>query len=211
MTVRFKVLMAAMMAVLALSFAVGTANALRSLSISGPTTLTLNSRVTFVAESAEVICNATITKTLSRVIPKVEGILVGKITRVDTPPTKPEANCRSSVSTLTNIEIRGLEREENGRILKHVILGTLPNITGISFFIDRFQASFTTGFTGRCGYESPAEGLLVLAPVETRGNVGNLVIGRNTAVRIEGGFLCPRIGELVGTLVPLQTTGVKLI
>jgi hypothetical protein len=209
MTVRFKVLMAALAAVLALSFAVGTANALRSLSIGGPTTLTLNGRITFTSEFAVIECNATITKTVSRIIPKVDHILVGKITRVETerPPTP---TCRSSVGRLSNIEIRNLEREEFGRILKGTILGTLPTITGILFLVDRFQASFTTEVSGRCGYESPERGLPVLASV-SRGVIGRLRFQPNRAVRIEGGAFCPRTGELSEQMEPLQTTTVTLI
>jgi hypothetical protein len=211
MALHLKMLTAAVVAALALSLA-GNASALRSLSISGSTTLNLNSRLTFAAEGFEVICNATITKTVSRVIPKIDHVLVGKITRVDTPLTKPEANCRATGGlTLTNIEVRGLEREENGRILKGVILGTLPRITGMLFLIDRWQLSFTTTQIGRCGYESPERGLPELAGVEARGNIVNLTIEPNRLVRLEGGFLCPPTLEVVGTLVPLQTTNLRLI
>lgn len=212
MTTRIRVLMAAMVAVLALSLAVGVANALRSLSISGSTTLTLNGRVVFTGEGVRVECNATITKTISRVIPKVNRILIGKITRVDTPAVKPEANCRSSIGRLSNIEIRGLEREENGRIFLNGILGTLPRITGLLLFVSRFQASFTTEISGRCGYESPVEGLGVLAAIDAAGNVGELTFLRNEAIRLEGGIFCPRRNEgLSGTLRPLQVTNVRLI
>jgi hypothetical protein len=211
MTMRFRVLMAAMTAALALSFAVGTASALRSLSISGSTTLTLNSRLTFASEAVQVICNATVTTTVSRVIPKIEHILIGKVTRVEFSRTLPEANCRSSVSRLSNLQVIGLEREERARILKSSILGTLPNITGVLFYVDGVQASFTTDTEGRCGYEAPEPGVAVLAEVEARGNIGNLRFERYTAVRIEGGIFCPRTGEFVGTLIPLQTTNVRLI
>jgi hypothetical protein len=210
MTTRFKVLMAAMVAVLALSFAVGTASALRSLEITGSTTLTLNGRLTFTSEFAVIECNATITKTISRAIPKVDHILVGKITRVEVPRTLPEANCRSSTGRLSNVEIRGLEREEKGRILKGTILGTLPNITGILFLVDEFEASFTTEISGRCGYKSPERGTPVLVEV-IRGNIDRLRLEPNRAVRTEGGIFCPRTGELLGNMTPLQTTGVRLV
>jgi hypothetical protein len=212
MTIRFKVLMAAMTAVLALSFAVGTANALRSLSISGPTTLTLNGQLTFTSSAGSVECNATITKTVSRTIPKIDHILIGKITRVDVERTIPSRTCRASFSRLNNIEIPRLEREETARILKGVILGTLPRITGILFLVERFLASFETDFTGTCPYESPARGLPVLAPVEARGDIGRLRLEPNAAVRLEPhGLFCPATGELLGEMTPLQTTNVRLI
>lgn len=211
MTARIRVLIAAMVAVLALSLAVGTASALRSLSIHGPQTLVLNGIARFSSEFAIITCNTTITKTISRVIPKITGILVGKVTRVDFPATKPEANCRSSVGRLTNIEVRGLEREEFSRILLAGILGTLPEITGILLLVSRFRASFTTEISGRCGYEAPAAGLPVLAALDAAGNIGDLVLERNAAVRLEGGIFCPRTGELNATLRPLQRNIVLLI
>jgi hypothetical protein len=209
MTIHRKAWITAVLAVFMLTLAVGAASALRSLSISGATTLTLNTRWRLASEFATIECNMTITKTVSRVIPKVDHILIGKITRVVT-GRAPEANCRSSSGTLSNIEIRGLEREENGRILKGVILGTLPNITGILVLIDRLQVSFTTELSGRCGYESPERGIPELAEVN-RGTLGRLRLEANRLVRLEGGIFCPRTGEWIGDLTPLQTTGVTLV
>jgi hypothetical protein len=206
-----KAWIAALLAALMFTFAVGAASALRSLSISGSTTLTLNGRFSLISEATRVECNATITKTISRVIPKVDHILIGKITRVDVERTMPSPTCRSSSGTLSNIEIRGLEREEFGRILKGTILGTLPNITGVLLLVDRFQASFTDSTAGRCGYESPERGLPGLVEVEARGNLVRLRLEANRAVAIEGGIFCPRTGEFLGEMTPLQTTGIRLI
>lgn len=200
-----------MVAVLALAFAVDVASALRSLSLSGTTTLTLNGRVRFASEFATIECNVTILRTISRVIPKVVGILVGKIIAVHVPVTLPEPNCRSSVGRLTNIEIRGLEREEIARLFLVSFLGTLPRITGLLITVQRFQASFTTEISGRCGYESPAGGVGVLAAIDGASNLGNATFLANRAVRREGGIFCPRTGELSGTLIPLQVTNVRLI
>jgi hypothetical protein len=50
MTIHLKALTTAVLAALMLTFAAGTASALRSLSIGGVTTLTLNGRISFSSE-----------------------------------------------------------------------------------------------------------------------------------------------------------------
>jgi hypothetical protein len=212
---RLKVFMAAMAAVLAFSLLAGSASALRSLSITGETTLTLNGRMTFTNEVGDIICNATITKTISRVIPKIDHILVGKITRIDTARPR-EANCRFAEEGIFR-EFREiiflLEGEERGRILKKTILGTLPNITGILFLIDQLRGGFVIG-ANRCLYETPrtGESLGVLAEVNREGLIGRLrTLTPNTENLIEGGAFCPRTGELRGELTALQRTFIRLI
>jgi hypothetical protein len=212
MTIHRKAWITAVLAALMLTCAVGTVHALRSLSISGPTTLTLNGRLTIASGAGTIECNVTMTNTISRTIPKIDHILVGKVTRVDVERTIPSATCRSSFSRLNSIAIPGLEREETARILKGVILGTLPRITGILFLVERFQWSFTTDLTGTCAYESPERGLPILAAIEARGNISRLRIEPNASVGLrENGFFCPAALELLGELTPLQTTNVRLI
>jgi hypothetical protein len=73
---------------------------------------------------------------MSRTIPKTNGILLGRITRIVT--NRPEANCsvNRELGTLTGIIILAPEpREEAGstkcRLFYNSIAGTLPNITTI--------------------------------------------------------------------------------
>jgi hypothetical protein len=213
MVMRNKIIMAALAAVFALSLMAGTATALRSLSITGSTTLTLNGRITFeTGGNLEVICNSTVTKTISRVIPKINEVLIGKITRVDTArPNEP--NCRASGANLERIDILGLEREEEGRIYYKGILGTLPRITGIEVRVKRFRASFTAevfGIRQTCLYE-PERPLEILAPVDANGVILELRITPITAVRLSGGGFCPATGKLKERLTPLQRTTIILI
>jgi hypothetical protein len=65
-----------------------------------------------------------------------------------------------------------------------------------------------------CLYESEPEGGHADAEVDSRGVVrrGEIGLNHGRLVREAGGsFLCPRTGELVGQMTPLQTTIVRLI
>jgi hypothetical protein len=208
-----KVFTAAMAAVIALSLLAGSASALRSLSITGSTTLTLNGRLTLSNSVGDLICNMTVTKTISRVIPKIANVLIGKITRIDTARPR-EANCMLTgeefFRRLERIEFL-LEREERARIFKGTILGTLPNITGILVSIDQLRGGFVIS-GNRCLYETPREGLGELAEVNREGLNGRLIIlSGSTESLIEGGAFCPSTFELRGSLTPLQRTFVRLI
>ncbi|HYV14504.1 MAG TPA: hypothetical protein VE972_00600 [Conexibacter sp.] len=202
----------AMATVFALSLLAGSASALRSIEIgASETTLVLNGRMTFTNPVSDIICNATVTKTISRAFPKTSGILIGKITRIDTARVR-EANCRLAgeelFRRLESIEFL-LEGEERGRIYYNAILGTLPNITGILFLIKQLRGGFVIS-RERCLYEPPVEGSGVLAEV-SRGVIGRLRLLRNTQGLVVGGGLCPGSGELRETLTPLQTTTIRLV
>jgi hypothetical protein len=214
MFMRNKIITAALAAVFALSLMAGTASALRSLSITGSTTLTLNGRLTFESGgNLEIICDFTFTKTISRIIPKIDEILIGKVTRVDTPTPKPRENCRASSGTLEAITILGLEREEEGRIYYKGIRGTLPRLSFLQWLWKHIKAAFTAEVLfvrQTCLYE-PERPVPVLASVDASGVIGNLRIEPVRATRISGGGFCPPTGTLKGELIPLQRTTVVLI
>jgi hypothetical protein len=151
------------------------------------------------------------------VIPKIDHIQIGKITRIDAERTIPSPTCRSSVGTLSRIAFLNLERAEWGRILKGTILGTLPNITGILFLIDKLLGALTTNFTGECEYESDGveargERILPVLATVSRNVIGDLRVDTPNENRLlRGGAFCPRSIEWVGTMRPLQTTRIILI
>jgi hypothetical protein len=219
MATRSKFLLAALTAALALSLAVGTASALRSLSIEGETTVVGEGLVSFAGGGTTVKCPTTITRTISRAIPKTNGILLGRITRIAT--NRPEANCTSSTGTLQGIIILAPEpREEAGstkcRLFFESIVGTLPNITGIRKIIKGCLIGFETRveLVGviRCLYKEDGTGIAARENVERGGRITSVEIGRNRAVILEGqsGF-CPGEGELFGTIVPRNSPTVRLV
>ena len=81
MHTRAKLLMAALTAALALSLATSTASALRnSLLVEGSNTVSSSGIITFEKAGVSTIeCPATIVKTISQVIPKRLGVLLGGI------------------------------------------------------------------------------------------------------------------------------------
>jgi hypothetical protein len=212
MGIRMRGIWVALMATLILATGYSTASALRSLSISGSTTTVLNGILTFeTGGGLEVICNYTITKTISRVIPKVDGILMGKWTRVN--PAAPGPDCRSSSGRLEGVRVLNLEREEECRMYFKGILGSLPRIIAYQFFVQNCKIAYEVevfAIRQTCLY-TPEAPLPMSVSVNASGVIGSLVIGENRWRRISGGGFCPATGRMKGTLVPLQTTTLFLI
>jgi hypothetical protein len=222
MTTRSKFLLAALTAALALSLGVGTASALRSLSIEGETTVTGEGVVSFIQSGggSTVRCPTTITRTISRAIPKTNGILLGRITRIVT--KEPEANCtvNRELGTLTGIIIlapEAREREESTkcRLFFESIVGTLPNITAIDKIIKGCLIGFgvrTIVGTITCLYKEDGRGIAAIENVERGGRITTVEIGTNRAVILEGqNGLCPREGELHGNITPRNSPTVRLV
>jgi hypothetical protein len=219
MTTRTKFLLAALTAALVLSLGVGTASALRSLSIEGETTVVGEGVISFIGGGTTIKCPTTITGTMSRAIPKTNGILTGRTTRIAT--NRPEANCTSSTGTLQGLIILAPEeREEAGsakcRKFFESIVGTLPNITGINGISKGCLIGFETRveIVGviRCLYKEDGTGAAGRANVERGGRITSIETGRNRAVILEGqsGF-CPREGELHGNTTPRNSPTLRLV
>ena len=214
--IRTRALLVAMAALMALSFAAGTANALRSLSLSGTERpLTLNGTVTFEGEGlGEIICNTTFVKTLSAVIPKTSGTLMGRITDVRIAPAN---TCRTTggiINLLEPVVILGLTNENLWRLFYTSILGTLPRITGVQIRIRSIQAllKFNTILgEAQCLYEGDIEALATI----NSGTVERLraVEGQNTATLITNlnGGPCLSRAKFKASLTPLQTNTLTLL
>lgn len=197
-----RIMLAALVSVLLLSVGTGTAAANRSLSLVGEQTQTFTGRVTF--SGIEAICNLTVTKTLSRVIPKVAGTLLGRVTAIR------NANC-DLIAFL-------IGEGENGnlwRLLYSAFLGTLPSPSGYHIQIQNFQILVVINLIFRvaCLYEGS---IGLLAEVERGSNIGRL---RSTNERPETaeirlfqsleGF-CPGSIRLLLDLRPTRTYSIRL-
>jgi hypothetical protein len=197
----------------ALIFALGTSSAvgLRSLSVAGSTTLTLNGVITFETGVAttEIICSMTVVKTISRVIPKIERTLIGQVTDIRT--NRPgEANCHlgGGAGGLERITILGLARPEPWRLFFRGFDGSLPNIQDYLIFVVRSQIQFQISRVA-CLYEGE---IGFLAEVDAAGNIELLLPLANIVTLVAGTrILCPNAGQFRGILIPLQTTRIRLI
>lgn len=214
MTTHAKFLLALIITALTLSIGVGSASALRSISVVGETTVAGSGRVTFTSSEGgtRIECNVTITRTISRTIPKIAGILLGKIIRIDT--GFPEAGCRASLGTLQGIDILGIEREERGRLFFTSITGTLPSMTGKNELIKGLLIGFRTRIviigTITCLYGENGAGAEVRMRFDAERRITEAQIGTNTAIILERQpGSCPREGRLTGTL--RETRGPRFI
>jgi hypothetical protein len=213
-------LFAMLTVMIAMGVVAGTAAALRSLSVAGPTTLTLNSRrLTFESPFVRIECEVTLVKTISRVIPKTEGILIGKVTdvRIDAP------RCVASNGARVTITPLGLGVEELWRLFYKSILGTLPRITGARFRIERLQVLLEIGGVN-CLFQGFVEGLALISSgvvgnlrtLRPFGTTQSLALGPNEE-RLRNNFFCPsteisfQAEGVNGELVPLQRITISLI
>jgi hypothetical protein len=212
------------------------AQALRSLSLVGETNVKTEGNLRFGGEglprSTEITCEVTLLRTLSRVIPKIEGTLIGKVTGVaiDIPRCRHGENIRTVnniiahrdfatlTSSCTGVGIRLCDVTTANNLWKLVfrsILGTLPRITGLLFTLK--SAQFTLDVTDIlgghdvCGYEGdqPALAELNAEGVITGGRI-LLEMVSMTARRL-GGISCTSPGRLGGTFTIRNGPRVNLI
>lgn len=228
MRFNLKTLMTVLTAAVILSLAASTSLASRSIEISGETTLTLNGPVTFEARfsgiTGQIICNTTFTKTISRVIPKVEGALVGRVTRVEI--DRPERCRLVNISSVNSITVLNVQSAELWRIFYKQFLGVLPDISGLLFILRHvqllvlFRRPLEPNLSA-CLYENGRreQSVGVLATVERR-IIGRLrTLDEQTAPRefdlvealpeLRG--VCPETARFKAALTPLQTTTIFLL
>jgi len=158
---RTKVLMAALTAALLLSLGAGTAAALRSLSVVGETTVTLNSRRLTFENGSSIICEVTMIKTISRVIPKRFPILIGGVRDIRT------ASCTSPLGTPAPPRFLNLNTATDWRIIADGFQGRLPGIEGLRARIEKSHTLFeirTFLGTVNCLYSGEIDGLVHISP-----------------------------------------------
>lgn len=204
-----RLLLTALVASLALSIAVGSASAGRSIEVrnagggvSATSRLTLRGER---AESLQVICDITLLRTISTLIPKITGVLIGGVTGIKIEQT----SCRNSLGGGANVIPLGAR--EDGRRLQWTVnssplwklifltfAGTLPDVTRIDFAIEgtQFNLLVRSIVTVECLYQGRAFGEIELS-------ARRVVRARASATTrlplIRGGELCPRNGSFQGT------------
>lgn len=222
MRISIRLMMAALVAALALSIAASSAMALRSISIDGPTTLTLTGRVTFTGGSIRIRCDTTFVKTISRVIPKTEGILIGQVT--DVRIARPEL-CTAEGATFRGATILPATEPELWRIFFKSFLGTLPDITGLLFELHNTKVRLDVaiiGISASCLFINRRAGTIAVLAAVNAGVIGRLktLDERAEAVETElirsegpGGGGCPRTGRFNAAVEPVagQNTRIRLI
>ncbi|HYV16414.1 MAG TPA: hypothetical protein VE972_10375 [Conexibacter sp.] len=203
---------------LVLSLGAGTAMALRSLSITGEQTTTLNGTLTFV-EQGRITCNITMTKRFNRAIPKRAFAVLGQVTRV----TVERCTTMSEMFIINSMRFLGLGIERLWQLLYNGFLGTLPEITGFLYYINRMQ--ILTEVTnmmvpGRCLYENPRENSIpMLASLDGAQEIRELESLNLLAAQLEfpllrelpGSLRCERQARVELRLRPTTATRVVLI
>ena len=213
MTTHAKAFLATLIVLLALSIPVGVASSLRSLSIVGETTITASTVGTFMFGTTIITCPMTIIRTVSRLIPKASGILLGKIIGWRTDPPGP--TCSINLGTLQGVDILGLEPEEACRLFYEGISGTLPSVTGINTTIKHCLIGFRTRIliigTITCLYAEAGEGISATESVR-EGRLSSIIIGSNRLVLLEGqSASCPREGRFSGAFTVARSPVISLV
>lgn len=223
----------------ALLLASSTASALSSIEIRGAEGgATASGPLTFSSGAGrEIICSVTLLRTISRAFPKIERILIGRITGVAI--DYGERHCRSTeagwvinkIIALRNASRETLERDcpeiragspihlcdvsgsaaELWKLIYRSFTGTLPGITGINFDIGdvQFKIEFNpnVGFLLRCLYRGT-----ISSRVEVEGGEIRRGSGSGTLTLFKDLLLgCPREPTLAGNLTVSPALRIALL
>ena len=137
-----KLALAALVFTFVLALGAGTASANRSLSLDPAGGVQASSRLTLRGTEgggATVICDITLLRTISRVIPKINGTLMGKVTGIRIARETCSASTGGEVTVTPQCATQTAERSlwtanecgELWRLSYEGFEGTLPRITGI--------------------------------------------------------------------------------
>jgi hypothetical protein len=232
------VLFAAIAAIFVLALATATASALRSLEARGGPNVAASGHLTFFEEGREAgrtfWCDVTLLRTISSVIPKIVGTLIGKVTGVAIDIGPREEHCGHGFAIRNVLRVIALKNASateleprcpeigSGKFLCDVtggeprlwkliyegFNGTLPEITGIRVRIEgtQFKIEFNDSLGGnhQCLYKGAAG-----ATVNVERKVARTATSDRTEIplfkRLVG--LCPAHGILDGvmTLTPNLT------
>ena len=223
---------AALVALLVIPLMAPTAQALRSLEFgASERSVSSTGRVRFGIEglrgTMEITCDITLLRTLNRAIAKVRGAVMGKITGVATDLrscahgeairvindiralraiTGLSSECRREGSVTLCVTTGGEERLWN--LVYQSILGTLPNITGFLFEVERVQFVFDVqdAFNTQtvCAYEGNVP---ALGGVE----VNILLEGVSLTARRLRGLACPGPARMGGRFTVRPEPTLRLV
>jgi hypothetical protein len=186
MKTRGRLLLTALIAILTMACAVGTASALRSIEVGGRREVSYTGRaLTFEGEGTNVICEVTVNTTINAAISKTERSQAGN------------AEGRTNEAGCSGGHVRPLNVRGGWPILYKSFTGTLPTITSIRHRITISILIEAFGGLGRCLYSGSAEGT-------TGPNASVTEFRADETVKIElfrnEGISCPARGGFKGTL-----------
>jgi hypothetical protein len=202
---RSKLFLTALTTALVLSIGAGAAAGLRSLSITGEQSTTLTGTLTLV-EQGRITCNITMTKKINRAIAKREFAVLGQVTRVSV------ERCATGSETyrINFVRFLGLGVERLWQLLYNTFLGTLPEITGFLYYINRMQILIEATnmlMQVRCLYENPRENSIpMLASLDGAQEIRELESLNVLAAQLE----FPLLRELVGSAICSRTARIEL-
>jgi hypothetical protein len=231
MRTRTGILMAALTTVLVVALGASIATALRSIRVNGINEheeVLASSRLTFGVREAggalpsgsQMICDVTLLRTISTLIPKRTGILFGRVTGISIAIP----SCRTGLGTIERVQPLALERNEgrhtgeaggteiydmrfesggratpaeNWKLVYDSFQGLLPEIEGINFHITAFRFRLTiSGVRCLWGRGESLFGLLAINRTTSTITGGSAVLSRTSLARVEGGILCPASGPM---------------
>ncbi|HYV16403.1 MAG TPA: hypothetical protein VE972_10320 [Conexibacter sp.] len=226
-------IMVALVAAITLSLAASQASALRSIETGGVTRrVTASGRLRFGNEnleaSMEILCNVTLLRTIAGAIQKRSGAIFGGLTGVAIDDGLNHCGHGSAITNvLAVVALKNDGTREctelgsgvhlcvvNWNLLYNSILGTLPEITGVNFTVERvkFLIRFNDalGFNDGCLYEGnvPAFARVSAGSIRT----GEIILERRmlTLIRRLEGFACPNPATLSGTFALEPAINIRL-
>jgi hypothetical protein len=227
-----------------LALTMGIASANRSIEVRGAERgISAASRLTFSGPRGEsrAVCDVTLRRTVTRLIPKITGSLFGKVTgiRIDRGETTRSPHCTTIEGTRAVHDIvplvgpeRPCTHSEDGRgiltydcsraeaILWKLIYdsfqGTLPRIEGVNIHIQGVQLRDVIlgpfGETIECLYEGAVFGLIAIRRETRTATEARAVRERTRLRRISGSaFGCPPEGTFEGSFSVTPTLTIELI
>jgi len=188
------------MAAMLLASAVNAGSA-RNLEVSSQRFRVTWSRMEFQSALVTVRCQLTLEGSMhSRTIPKVTGLLIGAITRIN----MKEESCAGGTGRP--------EQPPPWHVSYEGFTGRLPNIETVRFLSSRWQfAIIAVGVT--CKYGTSTQNITGSALLNGSQEATNetALAGRNIVSLLEGGGLCPATGTMVsgaadGVITVLNST-----
>ena len=179
--------MTALLAAMLLASALSTASA-RNLEVSNQNFRVTWSRLEFQSSLATVRCQVTLEGSMhSRTIPKIQGLLIGAITRI----TIKEESCTGGTARP--------ERPPPWHLTYEGFTGRLPTIESVRFLAQRFQYAIIA-FGATCKMGTSTDNITGRTTLNGSGDAVNQIplTGRNIVNLLEGGGLCPASGTFVG-------------
>jgi len=176
----------ALMAAMLLASAVSAASA-RNLEVSNGVFRVTWSRMEFQSSLVTVRCQVTLEGSMhSRTIPKVQGLLIGAVTRI----TIKEESCAGGNARP--------DRPPPWHVTYEGFTGRLPNIETVRFLGQRFQfAIIAFGVTCKYGTSTDNVTNTVILNAGGEATTTQPLAGRNIANLLNGPEICPAAGTMV--------------